>query len=188
MVPVTGPPLVDVVVVSRVSSWSVVRLVAEAASDVCVPYAVTVTVTAVELLPASFASPPYVAVMVCCPTASEDVLYVATPLPFTASDASVFVPSKNVTLPVGTPPLPATVAVSVTELVTTTDALLAVSFTLVVAWITVSASPAEVLAVSFASPWYPAVIVYAPTASVDVDRVATPEAFSAPAPSSVLPL
>jgi hypothetical protein len=39
----------------------------------------------------------------------------------------------NVTLPVGVPPFPVTVAVNVTELVTTTDGALETSFTAVVA-------------------------------------------------------
>ena len=109
------------------------RLVEEAASDVCVPYAVTVSASAADVLPVSFASPPYTAVMLCVPSVSDEVVYAATPLLLTATEPSVLVPSMNVTLPVGVPPFPVTVAVNVTELVTTTDGALETSFTAVVA-------------------------------------------------------
>ncbi len=71
--------------------------------------------TPAEVLPAKVESPAYVAVMVCRPTASVEVLKVAVPalivpVPIAAS------PSKNVTVPVGFPVVALfTVAVKVTD-------------------------------------------------------------------------
>lgn len=78
--------------------------------------ALTVMVTAEEVEAAKFVSPPYCAVMLWLPAASELVAYVATaelsvPVP------SLVLPSRKVTVPVGVPLLPeppATVAVKVT--------------------------------------------------------------------------
>jgi len=54
-------------------------------------------------------------VIECVPAVSVDVRKVATPLLFSVPVPIVFVPSMNVTVPVGMPPLPAvTVAVHVT--------------------------------------------------------------------------
>jgi hypothetical protein len=58
--------------------------------------------------------PPYSAVILCEPNASEEVVNVATPLPFRVPVPSVVPLSLNVHVPVGVPPEPETVAVQVT--------------------------------------------------------------------------
>jgi hypothetical protein len=66
------------------------------------------------LLPSQPPVPLNVAAIVWLPTASAAVLKEACPAPSTATfDASTVEPSANVTVPVGAPPLPATVAVNV---------------------------------------------------------------------------
>ena len=50
----------------------------------------------------------------CVPTVSVEVEKVATALLFSVPVPSVVVPSTKVTVPVGVPPLPATVAINVT--------------------------------------------------------------------------
>jgi len=57
--------------------------------------------------------PLYVAVILCDPVASDDVLNVAV-LPLNVPDPMFVVPSKNVTVPVGVPEAVVTVAVKVT--------------------------------------------------------------------------
>ena len=79
--------------------------------------AFTVMVTAAEVEAAKFVSPPYCAVMLWLPVASELVAYVATPEPLRVPEPSLVAPSRKVTVPVGVPLLPeapATVAVKVT--------------------------------------------------------------------------
>jgi hypothetical protein len=59
-------------------------------------------------------SPPYEAVMVWPPTESDELENVATPLVSVPAPMEV-PPSKKVTVPVGVPPAPDTVAVNVTD-------------------------------------------------------------------------
>ncbi len=74
-------------------------------------------------VPAAFAvSPEYPAVMLCGPTASALVVKAAAP-DDSATEPRSSVPSKNVTVPVGVPPAPATPAVSVTGLPAVLDAV-----------------------------------------------------------------
>src|SRR5438477_2360644 len=68
------------------------------------------------LLPSQPLVPVKVAVMVWLPAASAAVLKAAAPAPLTGTlEARTVEPSANVTLPVGTPPVPVTVAVNVTD-------------------------------------------------------------------------
>ena len=61
-------------------------------------------------------SPPYSAVMLfALPTAKEDVLNVANPLPFKVAVPSVVEPFLKVMVPDGVPEEPVTVAVKVTD-------------------------------------------------------------------------
>jgi hypothetical protein len=82
------------------------------------PAACTTCCTAGDVLVAKFVSPLYVAVMLLVPTASVEVVNVATP-PVRAGLPIFVVPSKKVTVPVGVPlPNPVgkvTVAVKVTD-------------------------------------------------------------------------
>jgi hypothetical protein len=91
--------------------------------------AVTVTVTAADVLAALLLSPPYTAVTECCPSASVAAAYVARPAPFSVPVPSVVDPSTNVTVPVGVvPPIGGvTVAVKVTLVPTVTLVALAIS-------------------------------------------------------------
>src|SRR2546422_736090 len=79
--------------------------------------ALTVWVTALDVLPLKLASPAYVAVIERVPTVNVDVTNVALP-PLSVPVPSVAVPSLNVTVPVGVPPPggeTVTVAVNVTD-------------------------------------------------------------------------
>jgi len=73
----------------------------------------TVCAKAADVLPAKFVSPPYTAVMLCAPTDRDAVLKVATP-EASAPVPNCVAPSLKVTVPVGVPPAPLTVAVNVT--------------------------------------------------------------------------
>jgi len=76
----------------------------------------TTWLSADEVLPAKFASPPYTAVIECEPAVSAVVVNVACALPLRAPVPSVVAPSMNVTVPLGVPePLGVTVAVSITD-------------------------------------------------------------------------
>lgn len=74
----------------------------------------TTWVSTAELLPLKLLSPPYTAVMEWLPTVSPEVVRPACPEPFRATIPKSMLPSKKVTVPVGVPPLPVTVAVKVT--------------------------------------------------------------------------
>jgi len=75
----------------------------------------TTWVRVLEVLVPKLASPPYTAVIECEATESAAVANVATPDPLSVPVPSVVAPSLNVTVPVGVPPLPVTVAVKVTD-------------------------------------------------------------------------
>ena len=75
----------------------------EAANTTFVAARLTSCVSPGELLDWKFASPPYDAVMVCEPGVRDDVLKVQEPAPADVPVPSEFVPSKNVTVPVGVP-------------------------------------------------------------------------------------
>jgi len=65
-------------------------------------------------LAAKFPFAAYDAVMVCVPTGSDEVAYVATPPAFKVTAPSVIAPSENVTVPAGVPYDELTVALNVT--------------------------------------------------------------------------
>src|SRR5689334_21205574 len=67
----------------------------------------------VAVLPAKWLSPPYTAAIVWVPTASDAVDKTACPDALSATGACGVPSMLNVTLPVGVPPLPDTVAVKV---------------------------------------------------------------------------
>jgi hypothetical protein len=75
--------------------------------------ALTTTLVTEDVLPLKLVSPPYCAVILCAPAASADVDSDATP-PLKLKLPIGLVPSRKVTVPVGTPEFPdVTVAVSV---------------------------------------------------------------------------
>ena len=100
---------------------------------------------------------------------------------------SVAAPSLNVTVPVGVPPLPATVAVNVTDCPNTDGFAEDTTVVVVEACVTVCVRVEEVLPVKFASPLYVAVIECGPNVNDDVANVATPLPFSVPVPSVATP-
>jgi hypothetical protein len=127
-------------------------------------------------------------VIECTPTVSVDIVKVATPLVFSVPVPSVVVPSRKVTVPVGVPEvLDEIVAVNVTGAPLDTEAAELTNAAVVGVSVMVSVTAAEVLPAKFALPLYLAVIECAPTASVDVVKVATPLPFSVPVPSVVVP-
>jgi hypothetical protein len=119
---------------------------------VVVPAAPTGCVTAADVLPAKFPSPAYVAVTVRPPAELNAILQ----LPTATLALQLWVPSLTVTVPVGVP-LPGAFAPTVNVKLTawpTADGfgVCAVIVVVVPAAFTVWATPAEVLAVKFASP------------------------------------
>ena len=148
----------------------------------------TTWLTAVDVLVTSFVDPPYTAVMECVPTDKFLVVKVATP-PLSLPVPSVVEPSVNVTVPVGVPK-PGDVAVTVAAKLTdwpNTDGLADDASTVVVAsllstWLVT----VDVLARSFVSPPYTAVIECVATDKVLVVKVATPP-LSVPVPSVAEP-
>jgi len=117
-VPVGVPDVLDLIVAVNVTGAPLDVEAAELTNAVVVALAaagVMVSIAAAEVLPAKLAVPLYLAVIECVPTVSVDVVKVATPLPLSVPVPSKVVPSRNVTVPVGVPPLPSlTVAVHVT--------------------------------------------------------------------------
>jgi hypothetical protein len=75
----------------------------------------------VEVLPLKIASPLYWAVMLLVPAVLKLVVKVATPVAFNVPVPRLAVPFRKVTVPVGVPPLPVTVAVKVTFVPTGTE-------------------------------------------------------------------
>jgi hypothetical protein len=113
-VPVGMPEVLDVIVAVNVTEAPLDTEAAELTNAVVVTAGVMVSVTAAEVLPVKFALPLYLPVMECAPAASIDVVKVAIPVLFSVPTPSVVVPSRNATVPVGVPPLLATVAVHMT--------------------------------------------------------------------------
>lgn len=113
-IPVGMPEVLDVIVAVNVTGAPLDAETVELTKVAAVAAFAMVSVTAAEVLPAKFALPLYLAVMECTPAVSIDVVKVATPLLFRVPVPSVVVPSRKTTVPVGVPPLPATVAVNVT--------------------------------------------------------------------------
>jgi hypothetical protein len=118
-VPAGTPPL-EVIVAVKVTDCPNTEGFGEDASFVVVLSVAVFTTwgeaASVPLLPSHPAVPVNVAVRVWLPTVSAAVLKLAWPALSTATfEAKTVAPSANVTVPVGTPPLPVTVAVNVTD-------------------------------------------------------------------------
>ena len=113
-VPVGIPPDDEVTWAVNVTAWPTKDGLSEELSVVVVVIFWTVCFSVPELLPKKVPSPPYTALMLCDPVASEDVLNVACPDAFNVPVPTLVFPSKNVTVPVGTPPAPEIDAVKVT--------------------------------------------------------------------------
>ena len=102
-----------------------------------------------------FASPPYMAVIECCPTAKFGVVNVVAPVTSNVPVPNWVEPSLNVIVPVGTlSPFVVTVTVNVTEDPDIAGFALDVNAVVVLAWtaLTVWISTAEVLDALLASP------------------------------------
>src|SRR5207245_2538226 len=102
--------------------------------------AFTVCVRTEDVPPVYVVSPPYTAVMLCGPAASVDAEWVPLLAPFSLPVPSVNVPSLNVTVPVGVPPVLVTVAVNVTDWPTFEGFVLEATAVVVVARLTVCAT------------------------------------------------
>lgn len=129
------------------------------------------------------------AVMVLEPTASADVLKAAWPELSTATfEASTVLPSVNVTVPTGTPPVELTVAVKVTDWPKTDglgEELTVVVVGVAPAWTTCTVVP--LLAAKTGSEAYVAVIVSDPTGSVEVLNETWPLELRGACAKTVLP-
>jgi hypothetical protein len=108
-----GVPPAPVTVAVNVTDWPTCDGLMEDVSAVALVPRTTWEV-ALDVLDAKFASPAYFAVIECVPAVSVDVANVATP-ELRVPDPRVVAPSRNVTVPVGVPPVPVTVAVNVTD-------------------------------------------------------------------------
>jgi hypothetical protein len=113
-------------------------------TDVVVLACCTVWVTAADVLAEKLEFPRYSAVIELKPKGSEDVTRVATPLFRVAVPSELVPPLKNWTVPVGTPALELTPAVSVTGW-PTTEGLGAEATVVTVAGLTVWLKTGEVL-------------------------------------------
>src|SRR5438552_16000124 len=186
-----GTPVAEVTVALRVTACPVVegfgvevRVVVVAAAA----GAFTTWVTTAEVLAANVALPPYAAVSGWLPAASVEMEIEALPLTSVAVPSTV-APSRNVTVPVGTPVAEVTVALRVTacpvvegfgvEVRVVVVAAAAGAFT---TWVTT----AEVLAANVALPPYAAVSGWLPAASVEMEIDALP-LTSVAVPSTVAP-
>lgn len=110
------------------------------------------------------------------PALSEETTRTATPFPLRVPGPRVFVPSKNVTVPVGVPPPePVTVAVKVAAFPTMEGFGEELSATEVDKPLITCDSAVEVLTAKIELPLYFAVIEWVPIASEDVVKVATAE-------------
>jgi hypothetical protein len=109
-VPVGVPPALATVAVNVTVSPTSAELALD--PSVVVVANVTVCASVVDVLVANVALPPYTAVIACEPLPSVAVENVALP-ELMVPVPSVARPSLNVTVPVGVPPLPLTVAVNV---------------------------------------------------------------------------
>ena len=148
----------------------------------------TTWLTAVDVLVTSFVEPPYTAVIECVATDKVLVVKVATP-PLSVPVPSVVEPSLNVTVPVGVPTpgdVAVTVAVKVTDWPNTDGLTDEPSAVVVASLLTTWLVAVDVLARSFVSPPYTAVIECVATDKVLVVKVATPP-LSVPVPSVAEP-
>ena len=143
-----------------------------------------------DVLAAKLPSPAYDAVIECVPCVNAEVANVVFPVMSSAPMPSVVVPSRNVTIPVGTvvPEAGVTVAVKVTNCPTPdglADDATAVVVDTSAAFTTCDSD--DVLGAKLPSPPYDAVIECVPWVSAAVANVAVPVLSSAPVPSVVAP-
>ena len=123
----------------------------------------------------------------CAPVASAPVENVVWPKPLSVPVPMVVAPSLNVTVPVGVPPEPLTVAVKVTDWPNALGSSEEVIAVVVLLGLTVCVSGDDVLAELLPSPPYTTVIACAPAISAPIAKVATPAPFSVPVPNVVAP-
>jgi hypothetical protein len=112
-VPVGVPPA-PVTVAVNVTGWPTTEGLVEDSKPAVIGLVLTTCVTTADVLVAKFESPEYFAVIECEAMDNVEVVNVATPL-LSVPVPSVVTPSRNVTVPVGVPPAPLTVAVKVTD-------------------------------------------------------------------------
>jgi hypothetical protein len=121
-------------------------------------------------------SPPYVAVMLCAPGASDDVLKVAVPPGLTAPLPRVVVPSLKTMLRVGVP-APGAMTATVAENVNVCPGVSVPpvrtgELTVVAALLTMNGTATEVLPAKIVLPRYLALRACAPTAKFETVRLA----------------
>jgi hypothetical protein len=104
--------------------------------------------------------------------ARDEVVNTACPDAFSVPVPMLVFPSKNVTVPVGTPPGPETVAVKVAACPNADGLADEARVVVVAARFTVCVKTAEVLVAKFKLPPYTAVIVCVPTESAAVLKLA----------------
>jgi len=159
----------------------------EDVNDVELAAALTVCVSAADVLPVKFPAPPYTAVRLWLPALKAEVVKVATPEAFSVPVPNEVVPSLNVTVPLGVPPPEVTVAVNVTAPPYVDGLGNDVRDVELVAAMTVCVNAADVLVVKFPSLPYAAVRLWLPAFNAEVAKVATPETFNVPLPSVAAP-
>jgi hypothetical protein len=146
----------------------------------------TVCVREAEVLLLKLVLPLYVAVMVCVPEASVDVVNFATP-PLTPMVFRAVVPSWKVTVPVTFPlNCGVTLAVKVTDCAKFDGFSDETKAVVVVALLTTWLITFDVLPGKFESPPYTALTAFVPAGNVEVIKLAEPP-VSAPVPSTVVP-
>ena len=102
----------------------------------------------------------------------DETLNTACPDAFSVPVPMLVLPSKNVTVPVGTPPAPETVAVKVTVCPQRRGISDEARVVVVAARFTVCVSAADVLDPKLALPLYTAVMLWLPTMSDDIVKLA----------------
>jgi len=115
--PVGTGPLVATTVATRIV-WGGTEVVVVGTRTVTVGIAPTVWFREAEMLVLLPVSPRYVATIVCCPMAREEIVSVAVPVLSSVMSPMSLLSEVNFTVPVGVPNCPATTAVKVTGLPT----------------------------------------------------------------------
>ena len=172
-----GVPLEADTVAVKVTAWPK-ALEAGPVTVVVVETVPTLCSTAPEALAAWFALALYDAVIECAPSASDEMVQLATPEDSAcAAQLPIGVPlSLKVTVPAGVPAAEVTVAVNVTAWPAALLAELAASVVEVAAGLTVCECAAEVPEACVPLPEYPTVIARAPPGRDEVVQLAVPAA------------
>ena len=142
------------------------------------------------MLVRKLALPPYTAVIEWVPFFKLEIEKVPCPDAFKVLEPSVLVPSLNVTVPVETAvpgALATTVAVNVTDWPLIDGFCDEITVVVVASLFTVWVKGEAVLALKLESPLYAAVMEFAPTASVEVVKLAWPVPSRFEVPSVVAP-